>query len=72
LTVAKISEDLVLASEPGKVSARAQVTLEEPLEKLKPALHKVVHLLKGAPSARQADRPRPRLAEDTRDVHGKR
>jgi hypothetical protein len=42
----EISEDLVLASEPGKVIARAQVTLEESLEKLKPALHKVVHLLK--------------------------
>ena len=42
----EISEDLVLASEPGKVIVRAQVTLEEALEKLKPSLHKVVHLLK--------------------------
>jgi hypothetical protein len=42
----EISDDLVLASEPGKVIARAQVTLEEALEKLKPSLQKVVHLLK--------------------------
>jgi Trypsin-co-occurring domain 1 len=42
----EISGDLVLASEPGKVIARAQVTLEEALEKLKPSLQKVVHLLK--------------------------
>ena len=46
LTAAGISDDLVLASEPGKVIARAQVTLEEALEKLKPSLQKVVHLLK--------------------------
>jgi hypothetical protein len=42
----EISDDLVLASEPGKVIVRAQVTLEEALEKLKPSLLKVVHLLK--------------------------
>ena len=42
----EISEDLVLASEPGKVAVRAQVTLEEALAKLKPSLHKVVDLLK--------------------------
>ena len=42
----EIAEDLVLASEPGKVIVRAQVTLEEALEKLKPSLQKVVHLLK--------------------------
>ena len=42
----EVSEDLVLASEPGKVAARAQVTLEEALAKLKPSLHKVVDLLK--------------------------
>lgn len=43
----EVSEDLVLASlEPGKVVARAQVTLEEALEKLKPALQKVVNILK--------------------------
>jgi Trypsin-co-occurring domain 1 len=42
----EVSEDLVLASEPGKVIARAQVTLEEALSKLKPSLHKVVDLLK--------------------------
>ena len=42
----EISDDLVLASEPGKVAARVQVTLQEALEKLKPSLQKVVHLLK--------------------------
>ena len=43
----EVSEDLVLASlEPGKVVARAQVTLEEALAKLKPALQKVVNILK--------------------------
>ena len=42
-----VSDDLVLASvEPGKVTAQAQVTLEEALAKLKPSLQKVVHLLK--------------------------
>jgi hypothetical protein len=42
-----VSDELVLASpEPGKVVARAQVTLEEALTKLKPGLQKVVHLLK--------------------------
>ena len=42
----EISDDLVLASEPGKVVAKARVTLEEALENLKPSLSKVVHLLK--------------------------
>ena len=42
----EVSGDLVLASEPGKVAARAQVTLEEALAKLKPSLGKVVGLLK--------------------------
>jgi hypothetical protein len=42
----EVSDDLVLASrEPGTV-ARAQVTLEEALGKLKPSLQKVVHMLK--------------------------
>jgi hypothetical protein len=43
----EVSDDLVLASpEPGKVVAQAQVSLEQALTKLKPALHKVVNLLK--------------------------
>jgi NTP-dependent ternary system trypsin peptidase co-occuring protein len=43
----EVPDDLVLASrEPGKVADRALVTLEEALTKLKPSLHKVVHLLK--------------------------
>jgi hypothetical protein len=43
----EVSDDLVLASpEPGKVADRAQVTLEEALNKLKPSLEKIVHLLK--------------------------
>jgi hypothetical protein len=43
----EVSDDLVLAStEPGQIAARAQVTLEEALGKLKPSLDKVVHLLK--------------------------
>jgi len=42
----EVSEDLVLASEPGKVAARAQVTLEEALARLKPSLRKVVDLMK--------------------------
>jgi hypothetical protein len=42
----EVSDDLVLASVPGKVTARAQVSLEEALTKLKPSLQKVVHLLK--------------------------
>lgn len=42
----EISDDLVLASEPGKVAARAQVTLEEALANLKPSLHRIVDLLK--------------------------
>jgi hypothetical protein len=42
----EISDELVLASEPGKVTARAQVSLEEALAKLKPSLHKIAELLK--------------------------
>jgi hypothetical protein len=43
----EVPGDLVLASpDPGKVTARAQVTLEEALAKLKPSLHKIVHLLR--------------------------
>jgi hypothetical protein len=43
----EVSDDLVLASpEPGKVVARAQMTLEEALAKLKPSLQKIVHVLK--------------------------
>jgi hypothetical protein len=43
----EVADDLVLASpEPGKVAARAQVTLEEALGKLKPSLQKVIQLLK--------------------------
>jgi Trypsin-co-occurring domain 1 len=42
----EVPDHLALASpEPGEVAARAQVTLEEALEKLKPSLQKVVHLL---------------------------
>lgn len=42
-----VSEDLVLASSQAwEVAARAQVTLEEALAKLKPSLQKVVGLLK--------------------------
>jgi hypothetical protein len=43
----EVPDDLVLAApEPGNVVVRAQVTLEEALAKLKPSLHRVVHLLK--------------------------
>ena len=43
----EVSDDLVLASpEPGKEAARAQVTLEGALAKLRPSLKKVVQLLK--------------------------
>jgi hypothetical protein len=43
----EVADDLVLASpQPGKVAARAQVTLEEALAKLRPSLQKVVQLLK--------------------------
>jgi hypothetical protein len=42
----EVADDLVLASDdPGKVADRARVTLEEALTKLKPSLHKVVHML---------------------------
>jgi hypothetical protein len=42
------SGGLVLASapDPGKGIAKAQVTLEEALDKLKPSLRKIAHLLK--------------------------
>lgn len=43
----EVSEDLVLASpEPGEIAARAQVTLEEALARLKPSLQKVTGLLR--------------------------
>ena len=43
----EVSDDLVLASPgPGEVAARAKVTLEEALAKLKPSLQKVVHMLR--------------------------
>lgn len=43
----EVFDDLVLASPASdKVAARAQITLEEALARLKPSLHKVVHLLK--------------------------
>lgn len=42
----EVSNDLVLASDHGKVIARAEVTLEEALGRLKPSLSKIVHLLK--------------------------
>ena len=43
----EVSDELVLASdEPGKVADRARVTLDEALAKLKPSLHRMVHLLK--------------------------
>ncbi len=42
-----VSEGFVLAApEPGKIAARAQVSLEEALAKLKPSLLKIAHLLK--------------------------
>jgi hypothetical protein len=43
----EVSEDLVLASsDPGKVTDRARVTLEEALAALQPSLGKIIHLLK--------------------------
>lgn len=42
----EVSDDLVLASDHGKAIARAEVTLEEALGRLKPSLSKIVHLLK--------------------------
>jgi Trypsin-co-occurring domain 1 len=43
----EVADDLVLASpDPGKVAARAQVTLEEALEKLRPSLHKIIDMFK--------------------------
>lgn len=43
----EVSDDLVLASpEPGQLAARAQVTLDQALTKLKPPLQKVMHVLK--------------------------
>lgn len=43
-----VANELVLAAtpEPGKIIAHAKVTLEEALEKLKPSLEKVTHVLK--------------------------
>jgi hypothetical protein len=43
----EVSDDLVLASpEPGQVAAKAQVTLEQALTKLKPSLQKMMQMLK--------------------------
>jgi len=43
----EVSGDLVLASsQPDKTVDRARITLEEALGKLKPSLHKIVHVLK--------------------------
>jgi len=42
----EVPSDLVLASAESGAVARAQVTLDEALGKLKPSLQKVVHLLK--------------------------
>ncbi|MGD0704571.1 MAG: CU044_2847 family protein [Trebonia sp.] len=42
----EISDDLVLASpSPGDLADRTQVTLEEALSRLRPSLHKIVHVL---------------------------
>jgi len=41
-----VPDDLLLASDEGKISDRARVTLEEALAKLKPSLEKIIHLLK--------------------------
>jgi hypothetical protein len=43
-----VPDGLVLAAppEPGKITARAAISLEEALAKLKPSLQKIVHLLK--------------------------
>jgi hypothetical protein len=44
---AEVPEDLALASpEPGRVAAKAAITLEEALGKLKPSLQKITSLLK--------------------------
>jgi hypothetical protein len=53
----EVSDDLVLAATPGQVAVKVQVSLEEALDKLKPSLEKVVHLLKEMARARPA-RPR--------------
>jgi Trypsin-co-occurring domain 1 len=44
----EVSDDLVLAAplEPGQIVAKAQVTLEQALAKLKPSLQKIMHTLK--------------------------
>ena len=43
----EVSDDLVLAAPaPGQIAARAEVSLEQALWKLKPSLEKLVHLLK--------------------------
>jgi uncharacterized protein (DUF1786 family) len=44
----EVPDDLVLASaEPGKVAARARMTLEEALADVKPSLVKIVDVLRG-------------------------
>jgi hypothetical protein len=44
---AQVADELVLAAPgPGEVAERARVTLEQALTKLKPALGKIVHMLK--------------------------
>ena len=43
----EVADDLVLASPaPGQVIAKAQITLEQALAKLKPSLQKLTHVLK--------------------------
>jgi hypothetical protein len=44
---AQVADELILAAaQPGEIAERARVTLEEALSKLKPALDKIVQLLK--------------------------
>lgn len=43
----EVSGDLVLASsDPGGLADRARISLDEALAKVRPSLHKIVHLLK--------------------------
>ena len=42
----EVSDDLVLAASPGQVVARTAVSLEEALNRLKPSLQKVLHVIK--------------------------
>ena len=43
----EVADDLVLASpSPGQVIAKAQITVEQALAKLKPSLQKLTHMLK--------------------------